>query len=198
MKKAYKIISISFFVSWMTFFSSCKKFVEIAPPRTDLIKATVFDNDATAEAALRDIYFQISSAGRFGFASGSFASISHFAPISSDEQLNYYTGDPSLTTEIKQFADNALTSNNSYLLQLWSSLYSSIYKTNSVIEGLALPSSNVSLNKKKQLEGESKFIRAFCYFYLVNLWGDVPLITTTDYRTNNTIPGLLRKMSIST
>ncbi len=34
------------------------------------------------------------------------------------------------------------------------------------------------------MTGEAKFIRAFCYFYLVNLFGDVPLITSTEYKIN--------------
>jgi hypothetical protein len=33
-----------------------------------------------------------------------------------------------------------------------------------------------------------KFMRAFFYFYLVNLFGDVPLATTTDYRVNRVLP----------
>ena len=31
-------------------------------------------------------------------------------------------------------------------------------------------------------------MRAFTYFYLINVFGDVPLVTTTDYRTNSTMP----------
>ena len=38
--------------------------------------------------------------------------------------------------------------------------------------------------RKKQLEGEAKFIRAWLHFHLVNYWGDVPYITTTDHRVN--------------
>ncbi len=40
---------------------------------------------------------------------------------------------------------------------------------------------------KNQLIGESEFIRAFCYFYLVNLYGDVPLVLTTNYQVNETV-----------
>ena len=39
-----------------------------------------------------------------------------------------------------------------------------------------------------QLTGEAKFMRAFCYFYLVNAFGDVPLITSTNYLVNETMP----------
>lgn len=35
--------------------------------------------------------------------------------------------------------------------------------------------------------GEAKFIRAFCYFYLVNLFGDVPLELSSVYQENQSI-----------
>ncbi|TWV94299.1 RagB/SusD family nutrient uptake outer membrane protein [Chitinophaga pinensis] len=40
---------------------------------------------------------------------------------------------------------------------------------------------------RQQLMGEAKFTRAFCYFYLVNLFGDVPLAISTDYKVNATL-----------
>jgi hypothetical protein len=36
--------------------------------------------------------------------------------------------------------------------------------------------------------GEAKFVRAFAYFYLINLFGDVPLETSTGYVTNSILP----------
>src|SRR5690606_11794700 len=36
----------------------------------------------------------------------------------------------------------------------------------------------------KSLTGQALFIRAFVYFYLVNIYGDVPLLLTTDYLVN--------------
>lgn len=158
--------------------SSCKKFIEIDPPRTDLIKSTVFTSHATANAAMMDIYYEMN---RTGFASGSSTSITYFATYSSDEQVNY-------SIQFNQeFNDNELAPDNPFILSLWSEMYKTIYKANAVIEGVAA-SQNISENLKKQLEGEAKFIRAFCHFYLVNLWGNVPLITTTDYRTNAAQP----------
>src|SRR5690606_34940810 len=41
---------------------------------------------------------------------------------------------------------------------------------------------------RAKLLGEALFVRAFCYFYLVNLFGEVPLALTSDYRTNNALP----------
>jgi hypothetical protein len=40
---------------------------------------------------------------------------------------------------------------------------------------------------RNQLTGEAKFMRAFFHFYLVNLFGPVPLVTSPDYKVNATI-----------
>src|SRR5690606_31950970 len=52
---------------------------------------------------------------------------------------------------------------------------------NAVLEGLSA-SKKITGDVRAQLEGEAKFVRAFCHFYLVNLFGDVPYVMTTDYR----------------
>jgi hypothetical protein len=62
-----------------------------------------------------------------------------------------------------------------------------VYHTNAALEGLGA-SSSLTPTVKQQLTGECRFLRAFCYWYLVNLWGDVPLVLTTDYRTNAWLP----------
>jgi len=183
MNRTYRTNNIPILIFAILWFSNCDDFVRIDSPRYALVKASVFDNDATANAAVLDIYYQMRSSA---FASGTLYSISFLGSLISDEQVNYYISTPTGTAEVQQFNDNALAANNSEVLRLWTDLYSCIYKTNAVIEGLAA-SSQVSESKRKQLEGEAKFVRAFCHFYLVNLWGDVPLILTTDYRENSEI-----------
>ena len=162
-------------------FSACKKFTEIDPPHTELIRSAVFTNDNTANATMIDIYYQLSSNG---FASGTQLGFSLISTYSSDEQINYFVGN----SDYEEFNSNELKPSNNTILNLWSDLYKIIYKSNAIIEGVA-GSTKISEQMKKQLEGESKFIRAFCSFYLVNLWGDIPLTTSTDSKLN---AGMLR------
>lgn len=169
-----KAIGFSFVSTLIT---SCEDFIRIDPPRTDLIKSTVFATDATANAAMIDIYFELS---RTGFASGNSSSISYIGTYSSDEQLNYSIG------TLQEFNENELTASNVFVRSLWTEMYKTIFKANSLIEGVT-KSRTISSSSRNQLVGEGKFIRAFCYFYLVNLWGDVPLVTSTDYRLNSNI-----------
>src|SRR5690606_7630087 len=85
-----------------------------------------------------------------------------------------------------EFQENEISPDNSANLNLWSSAYNMIYMTNALIEGVA-NSEGISNDIRKQLNGEARFIRAFTYFYLVNLYGDVPLVLSTDYRKNKLV-----------
>ncbi|MNF60963.1 SusD family protein [compost metagenome] len=48
-------------------------------------------------------------------------------------------------------------------------------------------STAISETDKKQLQGEAIFVRALLHFYLVNLYGDIPYITITDYTQNSSV-----------
>lgn len=175
-----RILKILFCSCTLLMFASCEQFVEIDPPISDLIRVTVFEDDETAERAILGIYTQM--ANNTSFARGDIRGISFLSSLSSDDLSNFNT-----SVDIAQFGSNALMSSNAAVLSLWSTLYQAVYRANAVIEGLQ-NSSKVSPGSKAKLTGEAKFIRAFCHFYLINLWGDAPLILTTDYRINTALP----------
>jgi starch-binding outer membrane protein, SusD/RagB family len=156
---------------------SCAKFVTVDPPVTQLVSENVFTSDATAVSTITGTYSKMISSG--GFASGGSSSITILSGLSADELINY-SSDPNMTA----FYKNALTASNTVLITFsWNEGYNLIYSANAILAGLA-SSTGMTDSVKKQLEGEARFIRSFCYFYLVNLYGDIPLITTTDYQKN--------------
>lgn len=156
---------------------ACKKFIQIDPAQDQVVTEKVYANDETAIAAIRGIYAQMMSAT--GFASGGGNSVSLMAGRSADEFTNYNVADTYI-----QFSTNNLVPDNAILRSgLWQEPYKYIYFANSVLENLNR-SGQVSAELKRQLQGEAKFIRAFCHFYLHQLFGQVPLILTTDYRIN--------------
>jgi hypothetical protein len=179
MTPRYKIL-LPYFLCFAMSMVSCDDFIKIDPPRTDLVRSTIFTNDGTANAAVADMYSQLKNSG---FASGSTSGISLLAALSADEMIQYSQRN---ADQLLQFNENSLQSNNVFLTSLWSNIYLGIYKANAVIEGLS-GSSGMTEKVRGQLSGEAKFIRAFCLFYAVNLWGDVPLPLTTDYKINNAI-----------
>jgi hypothetical protein len=160
-------------------FQACKKFIEISQPVDQLTSEFVFTNDNSAIKALTGIYSEMTR-DQQQFSSGF---TTFFAGMSADE-LYYYT--PSFRDE---FVNNEITLANHANIQyyFWDPCYRYIYAANKCIEG-ANSSSALSGNIKIMILGEAKFIRAFCYFHLVNFFGDVPLILTTRYQENQSFP----------
>jgi len=159
---------------------ACEDFVTLEQPRTDMIRETVFDNEKAANSAVIDIYGDMMFSG---FACGNGANSFALAGAFSGDDWANHVGPASSNQE---FSDNELNPRNQLIGTLWADLYRYIYKANAVIEGLS-QSKQVTGALKDQLIGEAKFVRAFSHFYLVNLWGDVPLVLSTDYQVNRAI-----------
>lgn len=134
----------------------------------------VFENADSAVAAVTGIYEGIAATNNI-FCGGA----SVYAGIYADEL--FYTG---LSVPIAEFSNSTLTSSNTTLESIfWSNSYYFIYRANACIEGLTA-SQAVGEVLRDQLLGESKFLRAMLYFHLIQYFGDVPLVTTTDQSTN--------------
>ena len=156
-------------------FISCKKIVETDPPINSITTVQVFSNDADATSVVTGIYSQlINTQGTAKFSNGA---ITLYAGMTSDELA--YT-----RSSLVDFYNNSLLSTNSFIsTSLWNPMYLAIYKCNATLEGLN-SSAGVSDQVRNQLIGEVKLIRAFCYFYLVNLFGDVPLVVNIDWKSS--------------
>jgi hypothetical protein len=155
----------------LTFLTSCKKFVEIPPPISQLVTASVFNNNATATSAQTVIYAQmVNNTESYNMALNN--------GLLSDELINYGT-----TIYSKQFYINAMAATTISQGGPWSNAYNYIYQANQVILGITT-NKGVSAAVGQQLTGEALFVRAFWHFYLTSLYGDVPLVLTTDYKQN--------------
>jgi len=153
---------------------SCKKAVQIAPPTSSITTIETFGDSADANSAILGIYSKmINMNATIAFANGG---ITQYCGLSSDE-LNIYLPIP----DNIQLYNNNLISTNGNTASLWTAAYSLIYQSNACIEGLQA-STGISQQFKAELIGEAKFLRAFCYFYLVNLFGDVPYVSSSNWK----------------
>lgn len=174
--------------------SSCKKWLEVPVPELTTSIAGVYTTDATAASVLTGIYANMSNLNSTDFIYGpgsTLTTMSVFPSLSADELTlyTYYTVD---YNSYNQYYTNALVSTYGpsgrfASVEYWNLLYPIIFTCNSAIEGLN-SSSGLTPAVKQQLLGEAKFMRAFCYFYLVNLYGPVPLATSTDWKVNAALP----------
>jgi len=155
-------------------FSSCQKLIEIKSPSNQLESSSIYQDSASAQATVNGLYavmYNTASSGTIiSSVFGTF--LTTCQARSSDELLMPKAIDD-------EFVNNNLLPNNSMVNNLWVELYRTIYQANKIIEGMQ--ASALSSTLKSQLIGEAKFVRAFCYFHLINLWGPVPLVTVTSF-----------------
>ena len=149
---------------------SCKKFVEVAPPITQLVTTDVFNNSSSATSAQIVIYSKMAN------NSESYL-MAQYTGLMDDELANH-----SNNQFFKLAYINALSSTSTP--GPWTRAYNYIFQANAVISGLE---NNKTINNsiRQQLIGEAKFVRAFWHFYLTNLYGDIPLVTSIDYTINS-------------
>ncbi|MGV3460259.1 MAG: RagB/SusD family nutrient uptake outer membrane protein [Flavobacterium sp.] len=163
------------------FFSSCEDFTEIDQPDSQLTGETVFNNVETAEAALANIYLKLSNEV---LVCGNSKGISILLGSYADELQTYNTG-----LGEYQFFLNNLVPTTPEVKTIWNGCYNLIYAANAVKEGVG-NSTGINAEAKNRLIGEALFIRAYIHFYLLNLYGEIPYVTTTDYVTNASIEKL--------
>lgn len=169
--KKMNIKSLCAFIVLLVISPSCKKYLSVAPPVTQLVTTSVFTSDATAIATQLAVYAKMQIYPW---------TIDEYNGLSSDELATAKTDPFSL-----DLYGNLLNAKpDASTISIWPNAYSFIYQENAILE--ALPASaGISNVVKQQLTGEAEFTRAFWYFYLVNFYGDVPLITSTNYKVNS-------------
>ncbi|GGF12135.1 membrane protein [Flavobacterium limi] len=89
-----------------------------------------------------------------------------------------------------KFTDLSFTNTASYISDSWRSCFGAIANSNAYINSLPISvGPKVSKEALNNALGEAHFIRAFSYFFLVRLWGNVPIIeNNADYSKNFVIP----------
>src|SRR5690606_25026732 len=170
MNRLHKIL---FVVVLFAMITSCSDFIDVDIPKTQIVSETVFQTQASASSAIRGIYSLMMT--NTSFTRGG---LEEYIGIASDELISYASSANRL-----QFYQNSITPINTDVLTVfWGEAYKYISNANVIIRGLE--NSTIPETEKRALLGEALFIRAFCYFYLANLFGDVPYLTTSDYEAN--------------
>ena len=155
--------------------TGCKKLIHVDEPDDSLTTSAVFSNDSLAQAAVTGLYLKVMGSSSF-LLNGA---MSLYPGLSADE---FIRTNPSINED--PFANNLIFSDNQIIyINLWKAAYNYIYQCNISVEGLT-KSNGVSRALKQQLLGEVLFMRALCYYYLVNLFGEVPLVLGTNADVN--------------
>lgn len=94
-----------------------------------------------------------------------------FGDVASDDAVK--GGNAGDQADINGINNFSATSDNGVLSSYWKAAYETVSRANNAIAYIPAIQMNEAL--KNQLIGESKFLRAYSYFYLTNIFGKVPL-----------------------
>ncbi|MDM1352137.1 RagB/SusD family nutrient uptake outer membrane protein [Myroides marinus] len=156
--------------------TSCESMIDVDSPNDQINKTAVFQDIVTAKSALTYLYSRMRDNSLIGKSTDGLSF-----------SLSLYTGELEHYGNLSNdFYLNTIQASNSTVGKWWNQSYKDIYSINSFIEGITL-SDKISLEDKKQLLGEAYILRAIFYQYLVQLFGDIPFTTTTDYTYNTSI-----------
>lgn len=147
---------------------ACEDFLDVRPvsqgiaPEDQSADSAFYTNAEDAEAALAGVYSEFRN---------EYWELDYFVNGDAQSDDAYAGADNPANFQIDEMRIDAINSNVS---RDWAYLYSTVGKANEVINNVD-DVTELSAERKDQIKGEASFIRAFHYFQLVRLWGDVPL-----------------------
>lgn len=147
---------------------SCTRQTLDLQPQGSLTLDGIFSNGENAVLALNGVYRPL--AGPFGAIQGLAVALE----IKSDDAFDAFdrTAPYKLNAEFAEHGQVGAT---------WSALYATLQRANLVLsklESVPFTPAQISAGLKESIEGQALFLRALSYYYLVNMYGGVPLITT--------------------
>lgn len=152
--------------------TSCQKWLsdhDVDP--SNLSPATYYTIPAHAEAAIAAAYAQTRFVnGGAGIFANNFSLLEMLTGTAKTE-----TGQ---NTDLNNLIGLSYNGDNVFVNNWWNGAYSVIAQTNLVTDRVPAITP-MDAAQKKRILGEAQFLRAWSYFYLVRLYGDVPLITTS-------------------
>jgi hypothetical protein len=147
---------------------SCKDFLDVVPQSNQIAATLIYDNDDSTKNVFRGVYAKMHD----DLYVSTYA-IALSTSLSGDE-LDY----PSDQLLLDIYTNKIDPSTNIYTNGFWENAYKLIYTANDAYERCST-STKLSAEVKKQAMAEAQFVRAYWFFYLTSLYGDIPMPVTT-------------------
>ncbi len=178
-----KKIIILLFVFSLPLYFSCEDFLDQTPQTTRSV-ASAYKTNADFKTAIVGNYAVLKDAKMYGNG-GINSTMLWLTEVVSD---NATYGFPKAASTISNFEIDEFNFNlaNTIITSAYTGNYVGIGAANTILD--KLPGANFDAALKNRYEGEARFLRAFFYFNLVRLFGDVQLVEhafTDPYAANN-------------
>ncbi|MBE8719386.1 RagB/SusD family nutrient uptake outer membrane protein [Sphingobacterium pedocola] len=161
MKRTILIIGI---LSIVVVFSSCKKFLDVAP-KTNLSEEQLFTSEVGFQQALSGVYGQLASNSLYGdnLSMGFVSALAqNYSTLNSNADVALQQ------TQVLNFASAEVAG---YTNAIWSASYSAIAAANKIIANTETSRSVLTDNAYALLRGEALALRAFIHFDLLRMFG---------------------------
>jgi tetratricopeptide (TPR) repeat protein len=163
----------------LTGMSSCNDFLDLVPEH-QISNNVFYKTQNDFERALIGAYSSFR-----GLYNGS--AILFAAELRTDNaEINW----SSPTVDEMQFEQNALTATNNTVRGIWNTCFITISRCNTILA--RIQPVDFDATAKNKIIAEARFLRAFAYFYLVQLYGEVPI---TEQEFGN--PGEIQSADLS-
>ena len=150
-------------------FSACEEEILDKENPNQFTAADYYKDGDQLTAATNAIYGNFTGSNMWGRMLG------YFLRTRDDEHAS---GGPQLEVHNAQLLLGSYDNTNFTITAAWQGFYRTIHRANAVIE-YGPNIANIDENLQKHRIAEAKFLRAYCYYYLVVNWGEVPVYTET-------------------
>lgn len=167
--------------------TSCKKFLD-REPRNTITDVNFWKNEAEANSGVSAVYSLMRTAMNYPEGIGHYA----WGDLPTDEfsPTQPFTADYASISQVNwavSVSSTAATAESRmlYRMRRWDNFYRVIDQANRVMKFVPqIPlnqytSANAAAMQQRFI-GEAHFMRAFTYFYMARIWGDVPLVLETQ------------------
>lgn len=154
-----KILTIIFTIAVLT---GCKKDLLETAPYSQIASETMWTTDNLTDQGMTGVYALL----RYGISSGGASGV-----VLYQMDALGFTGQ---TSGAESLLSGTITASNGYFSTHWQNLYEGIQRSNDAIKNIPLKSPS-SPEKKARYIAEAKFLRAYFYFRLNQLYKGVPI-----------------------
>jgi len=147
-------------------FLACNDKLDV-DPYTFTSEKTYYKTEDQIKSAINGIYDKLQDLYRGDYI------YTHTEMRADNTDFQYYETDRGIQQR-EDINDFLMTASNIYNQNIWNRLYDGVQQANAVIFYID-DVEYVNAELKAQHEGEARFLRAFLYFHLVRLYGEVPL-----------------------
>ncbi len=147
-------------ITCLALFSSCSDFLT-SELKVEYTSSNYYTTPEAATMAVTGIYNSLYGSNTLWV----------FGDVASDDAVK--GGNAGDQADINAINDFTASSDNGFINTFWQSSYETIARANNVIA--YVNPMNIDVTLRNRLVGEAKFLRAYAYFNLVNIYGKVPL-----------------------